>query len=147
MTPCRRACLTTAIFNQSASILRIGTPVRVTVAPGGGSSGGSLLIPAAPIKDRFGSTATKSASTPVYDPTTRQIATYPCRVTGNATPRDQVVADANQARCDWRIYLPLAADVRVEDRIKVGNFVYEVVDTDRNRADASFLTTFCRTEK
>lgn len=147
MNSCRRACLASSIFNQTASILRIGTPVRVIVAPQGGQGGASILLQAQPSKDRFGSSATKSASTPVYDPITRQVATYKCRVTANAKPTDQTVADANQTRCDWRIYLPLAADVKSEDRIKVGTLTYEVVDTDKGRADASFLTAFCRSEK
>lgn len=145
MTPCRRACLVSSIFNQTATILRIGTPLLVEIIGRNGIT--TTLSPADPSKDRFGSSATKSASTPVYDTETRKIATYKCRVTGNATPRDQITADANTARCEWRVLLPLSADVRVEDRIKVGPLTYEVIDTDAGRADASFLTAFCRSEK
>lgn len=144
MSPCRRACLTGSIFNQTCSIFRIGTAVLGEQPPGNAVR---PLVPVPASKDRFGSSATKTASTPVLDTQTRQIATYRCRVTGNAKPADQIVADANQARCEWRIYLPLSADVRTEDRIKVGDFLYQVVDTDQNRADPSFLTAFCRSEK
>ena len=72
---------------------------------------------------------------------------YKCRLMRDESPdRPALIAEKSVVRSDWRIILPLSADIRPDDKIRVGSQVFEVLDTDKGRADASFLTVFARAQ-
>ena len=87
-------------------------------------------------KDRFGA---------VSNDKTIVVHRYSCRVMADRVPRNsENIAEKSVVRSEWRILLPLTAEVRSDDKIRVGGIGYEVLDTDQGRAGASFLTIFAR---
>lgn len=73
---------------------------------------------------------------------------YKCRVVAKNTitsGREVRTAPGEIVLLDWLIKLKVSADVRREtDRIQVGNNIYEIIDMDRGRVDATLLTVHVR---
>jgi hypothetical protein len=70
---------------------------------------------------------------------------YKCRVVRDGSPQNPaLIAEKSVVRSEWRILMPLSADILPDDKIRIDQQTYEVLDTDQGRAAASFLTVFAR---
>jgi hypothetical protein len=70
---------------------------------------------------------------------------YKCRVLRSAEPQAPVVnGEKSVVRSEWAILFSQDAEIHSDDIIRVDGVRYEILDHDRGRADASFLTVNCR---
>lgn len=70
---------------------------------------------------------------------------YACRVLRSADPQNPVInGEKSIVRSTWAILFAPDVDINSDDIIRVDSVSYEILDSDRGRADASFLTVTAR---
>lgn len=87
-------------------------------------------------RDRFGATTSDQ---------NRVAHRYMGRLLFDGSPKDPtLVGDKSVVRSSWRIILAVDADVVATDLIRCEGQKFEVLDSDKGRSGASFLTLFIR---